>query len=177
MPLPTTGAISLAQVQAEFGGTNPISLSEYYGRASGVPTSGAISLGNFRGTSAFTTTHRVGVANGYDLYYGVWFEVYTGGGGGSVTPSTINGVPSKFTIAEIYWYSATSTYWMTFYDSVAGSVYNPLPYNNVKIAFRDGYSIVCSAHVENGAVFYYSIGGQPNKFVVGTTVDIQISVY
>lgn len=62
----TTGAIGLAAVQTEFGGANPISLSEYYRGGSLVPVgtaagtsgaqiamSGAISLGDFRGVSAF----------------------------------------------------------------------------------------------------------------------------
>ena len=60
MTLPSSGQITLANLQAEFGGSNPISLSEYYrGGAyvpnssftSSVPTSGAITLQNFRGTS------------------------------------------------------------------------------------------------------------------------------
>lgn len=61
----TTGAIGLAAVQAEFGGANPISLSEYYrggslvnaSTAAGtsgaqIAASGAIRLGDFRGVSA-----------------------------------------------------------------------------------------------------------------------------
>jgi hypothetical protein len=52
MALQTSGAISLSDIQSEFGGSNPISLSEYYGAASGIPTSGAISLSNFYGASA-----------------------------------------------------------------------------------------------------------------------------
>lgn len=52
MALQTSGAISLANVQTEFGGSNPISISEYYGVDSGVPTSGTISLSNFYGKSA-----------------------------------------------------------------------------------------------------------------------------
>jgi hypothetical protein len=51
MPLQSSGAISLADVQTEFGGANPIGLDEYYGVASGVPASGTISLANFYGTS------------------------------------------------------------------------------------------------------------------------------
>lgn len=47
--LPTSGAISLNDIQDEFGGTNPISISEYYGAASGVPSSGAIDLSDFYG--------------------------------------------------------------------------------------------------------------------------------
>lgn len=64
MTIPATGPVSLTDLQTEFGGTNPISLSEYYqDGASGyvtstnytpagqVPTSGPISLSNFRGVS------------------------------------------------------------------------------------------------------------------------------
>ncbi len=63
MTLPTTGALSLNDIQTEFGGTNPISLSEYYaggglvatgisGTNGAVPSSGAISISNFYGTNA-----------------------------------------------------------------------------------------------------------------------------
>lgn len=52
MALQSSGAISLANVQTEFGGSNPISISEYYGADSGVPGSGIISLSDFYGTSA-----------------------------------------------------------------------------------------------------------------------------
>jgi len=54
MALPSSGPISLQMLQDEFGGSNPISLSEYYrngglvpGNNTNVPTSGAISLSNF----------------------------------------------------------------------------------------------------------------------------------
>ena len=58
MALQSSGTISLANVQSEFGGSNPISISEYYrGGAevpnvsinNSIPTSGAISLSNFYG--------------------------------------------------------------------------------------------------------------------------------
>lgn len=56
MALQSSGAISIANIVTEFGGTAPHSLSEYY-RGGGltttnntnVPTSGSISLGNFYG--------------------------------------------------------------------------------------------------------------------------------
>jgi hypothetical protein len=65
MTLQTSGAISLANVQTEFGGSNPISLSEYYaggtyvpagttGTNGAVPSSGTISLNKFYGTTAAT---------------------------------------------------------------------------------------------------------------------------
>lgn len=67
MPLQTSGAITLADIQTEFGGANPISLSEYYaggayvpagtsGTNGAVPSSGAISLSNFYGTTALSWT-------------------------------------------------------------------------------------------------------------------------
>jgi hypothetical protein len=51
MALQSSGAISLSDIQTEFGGSNPISLSEYYGSDT-VPSSGAISIGDFYGTSS-----------------------------------------------------------------------------------------------------------------------------
>lgn len=65
MPVPTTN-VTLSSIQTEFGGTNPISLSEYYRGGAFVPigtatspidgtpisTSGTIRMGMFRGTSA-----------------------------------------------------------------------------------------------------------------------------
>lgn len=66
MPLQTSGAISLNDIATEFGGTVPHSLSEYYaggglvpagtsGTNGAVPSSGAISLSNFYGTTAILT--------------------------------------------------------------------------------------------------------------------------
>jgi len=72
MALPSSGSLTLAQIQTEFGGANPISLSEYYrngglvtGNNTNVPTSGIISLSNFYGavklfqftiSTSYTTT-------------------------------------------------------------------------------------------------------------------------
>jgi hypothetical protein len=63
MALPSSGPLSLADIQTEFGGSNPISLSEYYaggglvppgttGTYGAVPSSGEISIRNFYGTAA-----------------------------------------------------------------------------------------------------------------------------
>lgn len=65
MPVPTTN-VKFSDIQTEFGGSNPISLSEYYRGGSNVPssqadigyglisTSGAISVGPFRGATKRT---------------------------------------------------------------------------------------------------------------------------
>lgn len=52
MPLPTTGPISLGNIATEFGDTPPHSMSEFYGAASGIPVSGAISIGSFYGAAS-----------------------------------------------------------------------------------------------------------------------------
>ena len=62
MALPSSGPLTFADIQTEFGGSNPISLSEYYaggglvpagttGTYGAVPSSGQISVQNFYGTS------------------------------------------------------------------------------------------------------------------------------
>lgn len=55
MVLQSSGPISIGDVAAEFGGAAPHSLSEYYGVAPGIPTSGIISLSDFYGASASTS--------------------------------------------------------------------------------------------------------------------------
>lgn len=60
MALPSSGVLTLADIQTEFGGTNPIDLSDYYrggglvpdsaGNA-GIPTSGVISVTDFYGSA------------------------------------------------------------------------------------------------------------------------------
>lgn len=49
MVLPTTGPLSLQDIQGEFGGTSPISLSEYYAIGKDIPASGQISIDQFYG--------------------------------------------------------------------------------------------------------------------------------
>lgn len=53
MAIPTSKPLSLSTVQTEYGGTNPIGISEYRGYA-GAPDSGAIDLwGDFNGTTTY----------------------------------------------------------------------------------------------------------------------------
>ena len=61
MALPSSGVLTLNDIQTEFGGTNPIGLSEYYRGGglvpdtalnAGIPTSGVISVTDFYGAAA-----------------------------------------------------------------------------------------------------------------------------
>ena len=63
MAIPSSGAVSLNDIQTEFGGSNPIGINEYYaggayvpagatGTNGAVPSSGQIAISNFYGTTA-----------------------------------------------------------------------------------------------------------------------------
>jgi hypothetical protein len=78
MPILPSGPLSFSQIQSGFGGSNPISLSEYYRSGSfvpnitqtaGIPTSGTISVSTFLGINYFgfdsTITNYTGT---YSLY-------------------------------------------------------------------------------------------------------------
>lgn len=72
MTLQSSGAISFSNIQAEFGNSNPISLSEYYrgglnvpSGITAIPASGAIHVSNFYGT---TKTNLNWYPNWSDLY-------------------------------------------------------------------------------------------------------------
>lgn len=86
MTLPVhPNSISLAQIQGEFGGSNPISLSEYRGGlvpsgtvgypggggAVTIPTSGQISFGNFHGSTNRAQIYVTYAANQYSASFNV----------------------------------------------------------------------------------------------------------
>ena len=66
MAIPASGAISLDDIQTEWGGSNPIGMSEYYGDGdyvydgaadgddNAIPESGAIDISDFYDTTAAT---------------------------------------------------------------------------------------------------------------------------
>lgn len=103
MAIPLTGPISLTDIQTEFGGTNPVSLSEYYkggayvlttDYAPNVPTSGAISLSDFYGARKTTLTTLTFTTTGDNFIVlpetvvGNLVVTMTGGGGGGGGPDS-----------------------------------------------------------------------------------------
>ena len=90
-------AISLSQIQAEFGGASPISLSEYWGLATGLPTSGqTISASNFYGKSFLVTevitTSRTWTPKLNNARYIHIFVIGAGGSGGSAECDNASGL-------------------------------------------------------------------------------------
>ena len=68
MVLPASGTLTLSQIQTEFGGSNPVGLSEYYrggahvpawSGTTGVPASGLISTSDFYGALPYPTITNV----------------------------------------------------------------------------------------------------------------------
>jgi hypothetical protein len=104
MVLQSSGAISLANIQTEFGGANPIGINEYYlngvyttgSGATGVPTSGAISLGSFYGKSkivgsAWLPTAAQTTYSNFPIPWGVGNTYYMWQNGASGTNLTRTG--------------------------------------------------------------------------------------
>jgi hypothetical protein len=92
MPIKPSGSpLSLNEIRAEFGGTNPISLSDYYGVASGIPTSGRISISDFYGKSFLVveriTSNRVWTPKNNFARFIHIFVVGAGGSGGMGWPA------------------------------------------------------------------------------------------
>lgn len=121
MTLQSSGIITLSDIQTEFGGSNPINLSEYYRDGiyvpdipnnSDIPLSGAISLNDFYGAQkAFVATVTEGTRNvdndvgrGFalanKLLNGASTSFATSDAFGSRTPLTYNGT----TIQGLYEY-------------------------------------------------------------------------
>ena len=88
MALSASGAISFSQIQTEFGGSNPISLSEYY--------SGSIA-GNTSSTTLTptVTSYSASYTSGKNTYY----KYADGWGHSSVTAMPLSGSTSSLTIS------------------------------------------------------------------------------
>jgi hypothetical protein len=106
MTLPASGAISLSAIQTEFGGSNPIALSEYYQGGSiigagvfpnTIPASGAIQLDDFY--NATNTYH----------YDGVSSPTYTFNACMGYSVDYFNG--NKLIVTVGYWGSANTGSW------------------------------------------------------------------
>jgi len=133
MALPSSGTITLAQIQAEFGGSNSISLSEYYRNGAyvtsnntSVPTSGTISLSNFYGAvKAITVTYQLIGAGGAGGH-GNWNSYATtrapSGGSSSITGAAITNLTAAGGLGGL---DANLSPNPTYAGSGADSVYGP----------------------------------------------------
>ena len=84
-------AISFSEIQAFYGGSNPISISEYNRGGSLVPAS-------FAGASTATTANGAGTKNDFGITQ-TSQTVYTGSLS-SVTPRVIGSPPQNYTVTQ-----------------------------------------------------------------------------
>ena len=95
-----TGAASFSDIQTEFGGSNPVSLNEYYSGGSltkadlgvfapnGVPTSGTISVNDFRGAENTSEVWSTTITAGSASIASTTFRGFQTGIAGSLSDST-----------------------------------------------------------------------------------------
>ena len=150
MTLPSSGPLSLSDIQGEFGGSNPISLSEYYaggsyvpsgtsGTYGAVPTGGTISIANFYGTQAalevVTMTDTDG-GNGYNSY----------SASGAITPTIMTFAGNSFCSGLFY----NGTPYVLF--EVASPYISSTCFNNLNIG-GNNFSQASASYYTDGSSF------------------------
>lgn len=176
-----TGQISLSDIQTEFGGSNPIYLTEYYsgglyvpkGNNGSIPSSGQISMNDLRGktiTTNYVTVGHQDVTNKFGGY------LYTQYGWATSVFGSINTVTNNFYIGatlnsnslyQCYWYPNNLTLWMTpnnrnstlYSVNVGGTVFN---------------SSATASRGTSGSYTYFNWTTSTNPF--GTTDGIRVKL-
>ena len=129
MAIAASGQVDFAQIQTEFGGSNPISLNEYYSGSVGVlggsvPASGAISVDNLRGTNAykgygfsyFTTPI---TCKAFSINFNTEAVAYCSAAQGSgVNPCNVNSATKGYQMAQ----QGSSSYGFTFLTEVLETI-------------------------------------------------------
>lgn len=149
MALPASGAISLGDIQTEFGGSNPVGLNEYYQGGSiigagvypnTIPTSGVIQLDDFY--SAEATHHYAGVSSPtytYNACIGFSVDYFNGG--------------LKITVG--YWGSGnTSTWTQLQYKSTATPTANYAEIAQFTMTAANA-NVVQYGTIASGNILYY----------------------
>jgi hypothetical protein len=133
MTLPASGPLAMTDIQTEFGGTNPIGLNEYYaggglvppgtsGTYGAVPSSGALSIQNFYGTSQFIP-----------VYIEELFSTYLYTGNGS-TQTITNGIDLAGEGGLVWIKKRNSTANNALWDTNRGAGTGPEPASNRVLA-------------------------------------------
>jgi hypothetical protein len=178
MTLPASGPLSLNDIQGEFGGTNPIGMNEYYaggglvppgttGTYGAVPSSGALSVQNFYGTSAVIPVYIEEVFSTF---------LYTGSGGTRTITNGINlsgngglvwAKPRDAAFSHCWIDTARGTGKIIYSDASAAQATD----NNALTAFNaNGYSMGGSGQTNSSGTTYasWTFRKQPKFFDVVT---------
>lgn len=181
MALQSSGQISLANIATEFGGSAPHALSEYYGAASGVPSSGEIKLAtDFYGTSnnishsssitCGVQSHKAGINTmGYISNQSSAFGLVRGGAATTTMGSIANGNADGNTIVGIY----------SFFDISAGSYrleFDNATTNWTQIAINSRTLTRASASAQNGDKLFVWSGFNNISQVLPTSGTVSFTI-
>jgi hypothetical protein len=181
--IPGTGSISFSQIQAEFGGSNPISLSEYYagglytptgasGTNGAVPGSSSFAMSKFYGTQKLIINTNARVIFGYGFANQLSSVSMTNlVSNAGVVAGDVTGVGTLRYILAAAGYGGDKAIFGYGYSSnqfaVIVSVTNRV--NNTGGVAGDTagvgtirYSLAAAGYGGDRAVFGYGFGGQPN---------------
>ena len=153
MALPNSGVLKWSAIQTEFGGSNPVKLSEYYGRDT-LPSSGLIKASDFYGTSDTITLTSWGTLGSIPTSTGYSPP------GGAIAQQTGNGLYYEFEAEP----EPGSTYWQS-----SGSA--TFQATGVFAALPDITSADAGKTLRGPAVFSISVGGTPNSNGVRATLS------
>ena len=146
MAIPSSGQVSLNTVKNEFGDPNSdgqYKLSEYYrdgdndpipNSQTSVPASGAISIGNFRGTAADSETYyvRKGTGNSDISFEGIADVEDDSGGDGGANAHAFVGIHIKMSGTSIIintWHDHVSDEIEAYYYTTGGTQTDHEPYH------------------------------------------------
>lgn len=193
MTLPASGILTHQNIEDEFGGTHPIGMDEYYGRDTGIPSSGTIKMSDFHGAEniAQPPSNMLVPTSGYTVndFTVSWDASSTPGATylvESATDSTFaTGVVTQYTggdlsfsdiqsTADVYYYRVkaqasgyTDSPWSN-YDSINVSVPTCGPPTNANVSSASESSqkdASWTASSTSGVTYHWS-GGQGSS---GTT--------
>jgi hypothetical protein len=116
MTLPSSGVMTLDMIRNEFGGGNPVYISNYYaggpyvpagavGVNGPIPTGGLIYFSHFYGATKLLSSHTVGVASVGGNGWGYSKSIDRTQTWGSINPNTFPPIGNVLIVA-CYWYSA-----------------------------------------------------------------------
>lgn len=150
----STGTITMSDLQTEYGGSNPISLSEYYADgtyvpigADSIPSSSTISLNIFRGKNLAPNYITTGIYT-YTIKYGITYYYY------GWLPSSMGSINNNALQYYYFYYNKYGVYTYTYGSYTWGYCY------------YDTLSALLQIRVDNVNI----TSGGPDYFRVGTQV-------
>ena len=169
MALPTSGPLTLSDIQTEFGGSNPISLSEYYagganvpagttGTYGAVPSSGQISIQNFYGTQKFSVSGGSTFVDGSDTRVGAGSKTVTTS---SASVGTIVGGTAPFSYLWQY---------------VSGDTFTPNTSTSNSTTFSKNMTVSVGESVTNTGVYRCRITDSASNVIYGPNCTVETTL-